>query len=156
MQCQIIAIGQKMPSWCEIACADYSKRLTRFLKHSFLEIPVAPRLKATPISDNKDEEGKKILQKIPSSHFVIALDEHGQGWSTSLLAKKIAAWQQQGRCLSFLIGGPDGLSSSCLERADVLWSLSDLTFPHPLVRVLLLEQLYRAMSLLANHPYHRE
>lgn len=156
MQCQILAVGNKMPAWCNIACAEYAKRLSRFLKYSFLEIPPAPRLKATPILDNKDEEGRKLLQKIPSSHYVIALDEHGQGWSTTDLAKKMASWQQQGRDLSFLIGGPDGLSSDCLERANVHWSLSALTFPHPLVRVLLLEQLYRAMSLLANHPYHRD
>lgn len=149
MRCQVIAVGQKMPSWCRQACEEYSKRLSRFLKYSFIEIPTDPQ-------GEKNDEGRKILQKIPSQHFVIALDERGESWSTVDLSKKMAYWQQQSQDLSFIIGGPNGLSSACLERANAHWSLSALTFPHTLVRVLLLEQFYRAMSLLANHPYHRE
>lgn len=149
MQCQVIAVGQKMPSWCRQACEEYAKRLTRFLTYSFIEIPTDPQ-------GNKENEGRKILQKIPSQHCVIALDERGKSWSTTDFSKKMANWQQQSQDLSFIIGGPNGLSAACLERANIQWSLSALTFPHPLVRVLLLEQFYRAMSLLANHPYHRE
>lgn len=149
MQCQVIAVGQKMPSWCRQACEEYAKRLTRFLTYSFIEVPTDPQGK-------KENEGRKILQKIPPHHIVIALDERGQSWSTVDFSKKMATWQQQSQALSFVIGGPNGLSAECLERANIKWSLSALTFPHPLVRVLLLEQFYRAMSLLANHPYHRE
>lgn len=149
MKCQIVAVGHKMPSWCEVACAEYAKRLTRFLKYSFVEIPTETHAK-------KDDEGRKILQKIPSHHYVIALDEHGSTWTTVEFSKKMALWQQQSQDITFIIGGPDGLSKDCLARANTTWSLSALTFPHPLVRVLLLEQFYRAMSLLANHPYHRE
>lgn len=156
MRFQILTIGTKMPSWCNVAYEEYAKRISRFIKCSLLEIPLAPRLKATSVANNKEEEAKKILQKIPSDHFVVALDEHGQHWSTAALAQKLTSWQQRGQDISFIIGGPDGLASSCLERADVIWSLSELTFPHPLVRVMLIEQLYRAMSLLSNHPYHRE
>lgn len=148
MQCQIIAVGQKMPAWCQQACEEYSKRLTRFLKYSFIEIPIDPQ-------GEKNNEAHKILQKIPAQHCVIALDERGESWSTVDLSKKMAYWQQQSQNLSFIIGGPNGLSSTCLDRANVRWSLSALTFPHPLVRLLLLEQFYRAMSLLTNHPYHR-
>lgn len=147
MRAQIIAIGRKMPKWCIEAYAEYAKRLTPFIKPSLVEIP---------LGKNVDDEGKKILEKIPHDHFVIALDEKGQSWPTKAFSKQIESWQQRGQDISFIIGGPDGLSTRCRERADVLWSLSPLTFPHPLVRVLLVEQLYRAFSLLKNHPYHRE
>lgn len=149
MKCQIVAIGHKMPTWCRDVCEEYAKRLTRFLKYSFIEIPTDPHA-------NKEEEGRKILQKIPPHHFVVALDEHGQPWSTKELSNKFSQWQQKSQDISFIIGGPNGLSKDCLTRADTHWSLSSLTFPHPLVRVILLEQFYRAMSILANHPYHRE
>ncbi|HRE32868.1 MAG TPA: 23S rRNA (pseudouridine(1915)-N(3))-methyltransferase RlmH, partial [Candidatus Berkiella sp.] len=98
----------------------------------------------------------KLLQKNSPTDKVIALDVQGQAFSTQTLATNIANWQQEGNRLVFLIGGPDGLSEACLKRANVKWSLSMLTFPHVLARVILLEQLYRATSLLANHPYHRE
>jgi 23S rRNA (pseudouridine1915-N3)-methyltransferase len=151
MRCQVVVVGshQKMPSWCRDACEEYAKRLSRFLKYSFIEIPTEPHAK-------KEDEGRKILQKIPNHHYVIALDEHGDPWTTMDLSKKMSNWQQQSQDLSFIIGGANGLSKGCLERANTKWSLSALTFPHALVRVLLLEQFYRAMSILANHPYHRE
>ncbi|MFI4937266.1 MAG: 23S rRNA (pseudouridine(1915)-N(3))-methyltransferase RlmH [Candidatus Berkiellales bacterium] len=160
MHCQIIAVGQKMPKWCVIACEEYFKRLQRFLKCSLIEIPTAIRHKSSKSSDNtvlyKKEEAENILKKISSQDCVIALEVNGQPWSSSSLAKSLADWQLVGQNIIFIIGGPDGLSSGVLARANYQWSLSSLTFPHALARVILVEQLYRAASILANHPYHRE
>ena len=146
MKCTILAIGQKMPPWCKTACDEYSKRLQRFMKCSFIEIPTS----------SKENESQELIRKISTTDTVIALEVRGEAWSTEQLSKNIANWQQAGNDLIFMIGGPDGLSSTCLQRANKQWSLSALTFPHMLVRVILWEQLYRATSFLANHPYHRE
>lgn len=156
MKCQILSIGMKMPKWCTLACEEYLTRLSRLMKCTLIEIPIAMRHKATPTHIFKEEEGRKILQKISPDDNVIALDVKGQSWSTLHLYDKLSYWKQEGRDLIFVIGGPDGLSEACLTRADNRWSLSALTFPHALVRVLLLEQLYRAASMHINHPYHRE
>lgn len=156
MQCQILAIGQKMPNWAASACEEYFMRLQRFMKCHLLDISSSTRQKNTDAAVYKEEEGTKLLQKISPSDKVIALDVKGKAFSTPELANQINLWQQEGSKLVFLIGGPDGLSDRCLKRANVKWSLSALTFPHTLARVILLEQLYRATSLLANHPYHRE
>lgn len=156
MQCQILAIGQKLPQWAATACEEYFVRLQRFMKCSLLDIPSATRQKNMDANLYKNEEGTKLLQKIGPTDKVIALDVKGKAFSTPELAQHIANWQQEGEKLVFLIGGPDGLSQTCLARANIKWSLSALTFPHTLARVILLEQLYRATSLLANHPYHRE
>jgi len=145
-----------MPKWCTLACEDYLTRLQRFMKCSLIEIPTAKRHKAGNVSDYKEEEATKLLHKISSDDHVIALDVAGVGWSTLKLSEELSSWQQRGKDIIFLIGGPDGLSKECLTRANQRWSLSALTFPHALVRVLLLEQLYRAGSVLTNHPYHRE
>jgi 23S rRNA (pseudouridine1915-N3)-methyltransferase len=95
------------------------------------------------------------MQKLKSTERVIALDEHGQQWSTAELAEHLSEWQSAGRDLSLLIGGPDGIAEDCLARADSRWSLSNLTFPHGLARVVVAEQLYRAWTVLSGHPYHR-
>ncbi len=145
-----------MPKWCVLACEDYLTRLQHFMKCTLIECPAAKRHKAGNAADYKEDEATKILQKISPDDHVIALDVAGTGWSTLKLSEELATWQQRGKDLIFLIGGPDGLSQKCLARANQRWSLSALTFPHALVRVLLLEQLYRAGSVLANHPYHRE
>lgn len=145
-----------MPRWCELACEEYAKRLQRSLKCTLIEIPTPTRHKPSDSLLCKEKEGRKILEKIHPQEIVIALDVLGENWSTPTLAKRISTWQQKGQDLTFVIGGPDGLSSDCLSKANQRWSLSALTFPHALVRVLLYEQLYRAMSILANHPYHRE
>lgn len=156
MQCHILAVGQKMPKWCALACEEYAKRLQRFLKCTLTEIPIATRHKPSEALLYKEEEGRKILQKIHPQDKVIALEVTGKSWSTPFLAKSLSDWQLQGHNIVFVIGGPDGLSQACLSRANLQWSLSDLTFPHALARVVLFEQLYRAASILANHPYHRE
>lgn len=156
MQSTILAIGSKMPKWCNLACEEYLTRLQRFFKCNLIEIPTATRHKAGVVAQYKEEEGRKILQKISSQDHMIALDVQGRSLSTLELSEELAAWKLRGKDLYFVIGGPDGLSSECLARANQRWSLSELVFPHPLVRVILLEQLYRAASILANHPYHRE
>lgn len=101
-------------------------------------------------------EGERLLAHVAASDRVVALDERGQSWSTRKLAEQLEGWRSDGRDVALLIGGPDGLSDGCLERAEQRWSLSALTFPHMLVRVLVAEQMYRAHSLLTNHPYHRD
>jgi 23S rRNA (pseudouridine1915-N3)-methyltransferase len=142
----IISVGNKMPPWCKLACDDYIKRLQHFLKCALLEIPVS----------NPLDEGRKILQKINNGDTVISLEVLGQAWSTPELSQKLSRWKMEGNNLVFIIGGPDGLSPLCIERATHHWSLSALTLPHALARVIVCEQLYRAGSILANHPYHRE
>ncbi len=156
MQCFVIAVGNKMPSWCTLACEEYLTRLRHTMKCSLIEIPPAKRHKAGSVSQYKEEEGTKILQKVPSGCHVVALEVKGNAWDTPKVATSLSSWQQQGKDIAFIIGGPDGLSEKCLTRANQLWSLSALTFPHALARVVLLEQLYRAWSILSNHPYHRE
>lgn len=156
MQCLIIAVGTKMPSWCTLACEEYLARIQHAMKCSLIEIPAAKRHKSGNVSQYKEEEAQKILQKISPNHHVVALEVTGSAWSTPQVAHALSSWQQLGKDCVFLIGGPDGLSQKCLERANQKWSLSCLTFPHALARVVLLEQLYRAWSILSNHPYHRE
>lgn len=155
MHLSIIAIGKSMPSWVETGFQEYSKRLPPEFHLKLIEIEAAKRGKNADISRILQEEGDKILAAIPKNNFVVALEREGKEWDTATLAKNIQQWQLESQSVSFLIGGPEGLSPHCLEKADQKWSLSPLTFPHPLVRIILVEQLYRAWSLLKGHPYHR-
>ncbi len=104
----------------------------------------------------KAQEGKALMNAVPKGAWPVALDITGQAWSTQKLAFKLEEWMASGRDLCFLIGGPDGLSQECLSLAEETWSLGPLTLPHPLVRVVLAEQIYRAWSIVNHHPYHRE
>lgn len=155
MRLNIISVGHKMPSWVDVAFLEYKKRFSSQFPVTLIEIPTKPRNPSSSIDKIVTEEGEKLLAAIPKQTLTIALDEHGNLWNTQELAKKIDNWQQKIPGLNFLIGGPDGLSKACLASADACWSLSPLTLPHPLVRVVLIEQLYRAISILNNHPYHR-
>ncbi len=155
MRISIIAVGTRMPAWVSQGIAEYSKRLPRELSLVWREIPLARRSKVASAQQSCAVEGEQILKAIPTGERVIALDVAGQRLSTGQLARHLQSWQMSGDCYSLLIGGPDGLSPACLARADQCWSLSDLTLPHPLVRVLLAEQLYRAWTITVNHPYHR-
>ena len=156
MRITIIAIGTKMPRWVEEGVGEYSKRMPRELKVEWRELPLARRSKDANAQQLKDREGEQILKSIPGGDRVIALDVRGRSLSTEQLARQLSDWQMSGDNYSLLIGGPDGLSEQCLQRAERRWSLSDLTLPHPLVRILLAEQLYRAWTITVNHPYHRE
>ncbi|MEH6580976.1 MAG: 23S rRNA (pseudouridine(1915)-N(3))-methyltransferase RlmH [Halioglobus sp.] len=156
MRLTVIAVGGKMPAWVEQGVKEYDRRMPRELKVTWREIPLVRRGRDTSAEMLRSREGEKILKTIPSGDKVIALDVQGKSWSTAQLASQLKDWQMSGDNYSLLIGGPDGLSTQCLARASQRWSLSDLTMPHPLVRILLAEQLYRAWTINANHPYHRE
>jgi len=155
MRISVIAVGTRMPAWVEQGIAEYAKRLPRELKLVWREIPLAKRGKDAVAQHMCVAEGEQILRSLAPAERVIALDVAGKRISTEQFAQQLQAWQMSGDNYSFLIGGPDGLSPECLARADQRWSLSDLTLPHPLVRVLLVEQLYRAWTITVNHPYHR-
>ena len=146
MRVRILAVGTRMPEWVTTAYEDYTRRMRKDLRIDLEEIPVG-RAKA-------DEE-KKLLDRI-GDDYLVALDEHGKSLTTLQLAKWLGERQQDGRNLCFVIGGPDGHGQALLAKAALRWSLSALTFPHAMVRVILAEQLYRAQSVLQNHPYHRE
>jgi 23S rRNA (pseudouridine1915-N3)-methyltransferase len=135
-----------MPEWVTTAYEDYTRRMRKDMRIDLEEIPVG-RAKA-------DEE-KRLLDRI-GDDYLVALDERGKSLTTLQLARWLAERQQDGRDLTFVIGGPDGLGPALLVKAGLRWSLSALTFPHAMVRVILAEQLYRAHSVLQNHPYHRE
>jgi 23S rRNA (pseudouridine1915-N3)-methyltransferase len=155
MDINLIAVGTRMPSWVNEGYREYARRLPRECRLTLTEIPLGQRARSTPVERAVSEEGKRMLAAITPRQRVIAMDVEGRGWSTEQLAEALASWLQDGRDVSLLIGGPDGLSNTCLERAEQRWSLSALTLPHPLVRVLMAEQLYRAWTVINNHPYHR-
>jgi len=155
MHIRILAVGTKMPTWITAGYEEYAKRFPSSCSLSLIEIPAEKRLKQSDIEQLTQREGEKILRLLKPNHRVIALDVRGKPWSTEQLAENLATWQQQGRHLDFVIGGPDGLAGKCLEKAELKWSLSSLTLPHPLVRIILVEQLYRALMILQGHPYHR-
>ena len=144
-----------MPAWVEQGYREFSKRLPHECSLQLLEIPLGKRSKSQAPERARDAEGQAMLAAIPADCFVVALDVRGKAWSTEDLALKLQDWMASGRDLALLIGGPDGLSPACLQRADQRWSLSSLTFPHALVRVLVAEQLYRAWTVTTGHPYHR-
>lgn len=155
MRIKIIAVGTKMPAWVSDGFHEYAKRMPTDAQLELVEIPLAQRGKNTDIARAIKQEGDQILAALAPTDRVIALEVKGRNWSTEQLAGAFSEWQMEGRNVALLIGGPDGLSDTCRARADQQWSLSALTLPHPLVRILLAEQLYRAWSITRNHPYHR-
>ncbi|GAB0148596.1 MAG: 23S rRNA (pseudouridine(1915)-N(3))-methyltransferase RlmH [Marichromatium sp.] len=155
MRIQLISVGRRMPGWVEQGYAEYAKRLPPECALQLQEIEPARRVKNGSVARYKAEEAERILKAVPKGAAVIALDGGGQSWSTERLAQALEGWLADGRDRALLVGGPDGLDQRCLARAEQSWSLSRLTFPHPLVRVILAEQLYRAWSLTHGHPYHR-
>jgi len=155
MKLKLLAVGTRMPSWVEAGSHEYSKRMPPELRIETIEIALGARGKNQPASKAIEKESQALLKAIAPQDLVVALDVIGRSLSTEQLASKLADWQMDGRDICLVIGGPDGLSKECLARADMRWSLSDLTLPHPLVRIVLMEQMYRAWSINANHPYHR-
>ncbi|PLW67509.1 23S rRNA (pseudouridine(1915)-N(3))-methyltransferase RlmH [Pseudohalioglobus lutimaris] len=156
MRISIVTVGTRMPPWVSQGVEEYSKRMPRELNIEWKELPLAARGKNASAEKLREKEGQQILKAIPSGDRVIALDVRGQALSTERMAEALAQWQMSGENYSLMIGGPDGLSADCLQRAERRWSLSGLTLPHPLVRILLAEQLYRAWTITVNHPYHRQ
>jgi 23S rRNA (pseudouridine1915-N3)-methyltransferase len=156
MRLRVIAVGTRMPRWVRAAFEDYATRLGGALKLSLIEIEPGPRGASRPPEQAVAVEAQKISNGLRPDDYVVALDERGTELTTRELSAWLAGRMQDGRDLAFLIGGPDGLQPALLRRCDFKWSLSKLTFPHALVRVVLAEQLYRAHSVLHHHPYHRD
>lgn len=155
MKIKLIAVGTRMPSWVNDGYEEYSRRMPAEFSLELIEVALGQRGKNADIDRIVKREGDQMLASVESSDYVVALEVNGRNWSTEKLAKQAEVWQMAGRNVVLLVGGPDGLSDACRARADQQWSLSPLTLPHPLVRVLLAEQLYRAWSITRNHPYHR-
>lgn len=155
MQLLVAAVGQRMPGWVNEAWAEYSRRMPSNLTLALREIPLAKRGKNADTRRLTETESKALLAAMPARASVIALEVRGKPWSTEQLAANMENWMADGRDIGFLVGGPDGLSPEVLQSADQRWSLGPLTLPHPLVRVVLAEQLYRAWTITQNHPYHR-
>lgn len=155
MRIHLIAVGQRLPDWIVRGYEEYAKRMPPECRLELVEIGPGQRGRKLDPKRAMDAEGERQLAAIPKGALVIALDERGQSWDTPEVARRLGGWLGEGRDVALLVGGADGLAPACRERAELSWSLSKLVFPHPLVRVILAEQLYRAWSLLNNHPYHR-
>ncbi|OOV86524.1 23S rRNA (pseudouridine(1915)-N(3))-methyltransferase RlmH [Oceanospirillum linum] len=155
MRIKLIAVGTKMPKWVEQGYEEYAKRLPREFSLELMEIAPGNRGKNADIERAIRKEGELMMSKISSSDHVVALEVLGKTWSTEQLAKEAEGWQMLGRDVCLLVGGPEGLAQECKQRANQQWSLSPLTLPHPMVRLLLAEQVYRAWSVIQGHPYHR-
>jgi 23S rRNA (pseudouridine1915-N3)-methyltransferase len=155
MKCRLIAAGTRLPDWVNSGFLDYQKRLRTPLVLDLHEISVATRSAGENPRRAVQREGADMLAAIGRDDYVVALDIAGKSMSTEQVSVWLAERLRDSRPLALLIGGPDGLAPSCRERADFTWSLSPLTLPHALARVVAAEQIYRAMSLLAGHPYHR-
>jgi len=153
---RLIAVGDRQPAWVDDAFNNYSGRFPRQWKFRIDRIATARRSKNNKTRSATDAEGEQILSRIRANEKVVLLDERGKQLTSQSLATRLIDWQADGRYLCFVIGGPDGVTDACRQRADTIWSLSDLTLPHGLARVLFSEQMYRAWSLQTGHPYHRE
>jgi 23S rRNA (pseudouridine1915-N3)-methyltransferase len=152
----MVAVGQRMPAWVEAGFDEYARRMTKEMPLELVQVKPEPRAAGMPVERLTAAEARRVRGALPSGCYKVVLDERGQTCTTKALAKRLEAWQMDALDVAFVIGGPDGLDRSIRTEADWLWSLSPLTLPHALVRVLLAEQLYRAASILKNHPYHRD
>jgi 23S rRNA (pseudouridine1915-N3)-methyltransferase len=155
MQIHLITVGTKMPSWVKQGYEDYAKRLPRDFELVLKEIPAGKRAKNSDVSRIVKEEGERMLAAIPSGSHLVTLDLGGKLWNTQELAQSLERWQVNTQHVCLFVGGPEGLAEEVKQRARESWCLSNLTFPHPLVRIVAAEQIYRAWSILQNHPYHR-
>ena len=156
LRLSLITASNRQPEWVDAGADDYAKRLRGRCTLEIKAVPLARRTATAPAERAIQDEGKRMLAAVPPGAHVVALLETGKPWSTKELARKLDGWMQLGAPVSLLVGGPDGMSPECVARANERWSLSSLTLPHGLVRVVVAEALYRAWSLLENHPYHRE
>lgn len=156
MQIHFIAVGNRMPAWVQNGYNEYAKRLPREYELLLKEISPGKRGKNCDTARIIKEEGNKMLAAVPPGANIVTLEVDGKPWSTPELANVLQRWQANSQPIALLVGGPDGLSETVRQAASESWSLSRLTFPHPLVRIIVAEQLYRAWSILNNHPYHRE
>ncbi len=155
MKIEVLAAGYRPPSWVSDGVVDYTKRMPRECSVEIVEIETAKRRKKDSVERLRQQEEKGFLDRLNRDARVIALDSGGDIWSTEELARRLEQWMGENPRIQMLIGGPDGLPRRCIDLADDVWSLSRLTFPHMLVRILVCEQLYRAWGITRNHPYHR-
>ena len=155
MKINLISVGTRMPDWVQQGVQEYARRLPADFSFQCIEIPLGKRGKNSDTRQAMEQEGEALLARLAPRDHVVALDVLGKSLSTEAMAARVGAIRDNGRHLSLLVGGPDGLSQTCLDRADERWSLSALTLPHPLVRIVIAEQIYRCWSVLAGHPYHR-
>lgn len=155
MKARLIAVGERAPAWVAEGFSEYQKRLSHWLPLDLVEVAPGMRGKGRDADRATHDEGQRVLAALPKNAHVVALDGRGKAHSSEQLAQRLEHWRQQGRDLAFLIGGPEGHAPEVISSANENWSLGPLTLPHMLVRLVLAEQLYRACSLLANHPYHR-
>ena len=155
MQIHLVAVGNRMPTWVTEGFQDYTKRLPRECELVLREIAPGKRGKNADLARIREEEGERILASLSRDDQVIALEVGGKPWDTVQLSNQVKDWMRDGRRIALMVGGPEGLSDACRARANQLWSLSPLTLPRPIVRIIVAEQIYRAWSLINNHPYHR-
>jgi len=155
MQLLVAAVGQRMPAWVNEAWHTYTRRMPTGIRPGLREIPLARRGRNADTRRLKLKESQTLQAAMPKRARVIAMDIKGRQWSTQELAQQFGVWMADGRDLGIMIGGPDGIDKTVLDKTDICWSLGPPTFPHPLVRVMLAEQLYRAWTITQNHPYHR-
>lgn len=155
MHLLVAAVGQRMPGWVNEAWNEYTRRMPPGLGLSLREITLAKRGRNADTKRLTGIESKALFDAMPKRARIVALDVRGQSWSTEKLAVKLEEWMGDGRDVGFMIGGPDGISADIMNKVHTRWSLGPLTLPHPLVRVVLAEQLYRAWTITQNHPYHR-
>lgn len=155
MQIYLVSIGNRMPAWVEQGYQEYAKRLPRECELVLKEIAPGNRGKNSDVARIIRDEGERMIEALPTNCHVVTLDVGGKLWSTEELAAVLKRWLESGQHVALLVGGPEGLSDAAKRKGRESWSLSNLTFPHPLVRVILAEQIYRAWSILHHHPYHR-
>lgn len=155
MHIRLLAVGDRQPSWVDEGFGIYTERYPREWKFRLDTIATVRRIKSDKSRQAMLAEGEQILAKLTTTEQVVLLDERGKQLTSRSLATRLTDWQRDSRDLCFIIGGPDGVSDACRQRANFTWSLSQLTLPHGMARVLLAEQLYRAWSLQSGHPYHR-
>ena len=155
MRIHVVAIGRRGAGWERDGYLEYARRMPPELVVELREVEPSKRTKRRAPARHVEDETSRLLAAVPDGARVVALDEHGAAWTTLELAHRIERWMHDGRDVALLIGGADGLAPACLEAADHRWSLSPLTLPHGLARVVVAEQLYRASTILRRHPYHR-
>ncbi|MHB1528086.1 MAG: 23S rRNA (pseudouridine(1915)-N(3))-methyltransferase RlmH [Acidiferrobacteraceae bacterium] len=155
MKVHIVAVGSKMPDWVTLGYQEYARRLPASCRLNLIEVPAARRGKGTDLRAVADAEGAAVRRLLPVSRPVIALERDGRSCGSVDIARSLEAWMRAGEDVAFVIGGPEGLSPAFLAHATDVWSLSALTFPHGMVRVIVAEQIYRSWSLLNHHRYHR-
>ncbi len=156
MQIRIINVAQKLPAWVDAACDDYQRRMPREIAPQLLTLPLPARHRKQSAAEQQARESELILAKLAPGSFNLALDENGADWSSRDWAGQLERWMRECPRVNLLIGGPDGLSRQCLEACAQRVSLGRMTLPHALVKVVVLEQLYRAWTILNGHPYHRD